>query len=89
MGAIDERATKCWSYLLAKEQKISEQDKEQVIRLLKHEIQRTAARLIKVRQSNALMYAKEQITVMADNDQDEDQVFWEKIADEFERQLST
>jgi len=68
-------------------QKISNADKEQVVRLLRHEIQRAAARLIKVRHSNALIYAKEQVNVMAESDRGEDQVYWEKIADEVENQL--
>lgn len=56
--------------------------------MLRHEIQRAAARLIKVRHSNALIYAKEQVNVMAESDRGEDQVYWEKIADEVENQLS-
>ncbi len=68
--------------------KISAQEIDQVVLLLKREIQRVAARLIKVRQNEALSYAKEQIDVIAESGEEEDQVYWEKIAAEVERQLN-
>ncbi len=67
---------------------ISEEEVERVGRLLKREIQRAAARLIKVRRGKALGYANEQIEVMNENGDEEDQVFGEKIAAEVEKQLS-
>ena len=67
---------------------ISEEEVERVGRLLKREIQRAAARLIKVRHGRALSYANGQIEVMSENGEEEDRVFWEKIAAEVEKQLS-
>ena len=74
--------------LVAMRETISEEEVERVARLLKREIQRAAARLIKVRHRRALSYANEQIEVMNENGDEEDQVFWEKIAAEVEKQLS-
>ena len=73
---------------MAMRETISEEEVECVARLLRREIQRAAARLIKVRHSRALSYANEQIEVMNENGDEEDQVFWEKIAAEVEKQLS-
>ena len=67
---------------------ISEDEVERVGRLLKREIQRAAARLIKVRHGKALSYANAKIEAMNENGDEEDQVFWEKIAAEVEKQLS-
>ncbi len=67
---------------------ITKKEAEQVSRLLRREIQRAAARLIKVRRGKALSHANAQIEVMNDNGDEEDQVFWEKIAAEVEKQLS-
>ncbi len=69
-------------------QVISEEEVERVSRLLKREIQRAAARLIKVRHAKALSYANEQVEVMTEHGDEEDLVFWEKIAAEVEKQLS-
>ncbi len=69
-------------------QAIPKQEVERVARLLKREIQRAATRLIKVRHGKALSYANEQIEVMNENGDEEDQVFWEKIAAEVEKQLA-
>ena len=74
--------------LVAMRETISEEEVERVARLLKREIQRAAARLIKVRHRRALNYANLQIEVMNENGDEEDQVFWEKIAAEVEKQLS-
>ena len=69
-------------------QEISKEEIESVSRLLKREIQRAAARLIKVRSKRALSYANAQIEVMSETGDEEDQVYWEKIAAEVEKQLS-
>ncbi len=62
---------------------ISEEEVECVARLLRREIQRAAARLIKVRHSRAFSYANEQIEVMNENGDEngdeEDQVFWKRL----------
>jgi len=68
-------------------QTASKDEAEQVSRMLRREIQRTAARLIKVRRSRALSYAKRQVEVMNENGLEEDGVYWEKIATEVENQL--
>ncbi len=73
---------------MAMRENISEEEIERVARLLKREIQRAAARLIKVRDGRALSYANAQIEVMSEHGEEEDQVFWEKIAAEVEKQLS-
>ena len=73
---------------MAMRETISEEEVERVARLLKREIQRAAARLIKVRHLRALSYANGQIEVMNENGDEEDPVFWEKIAAEVEKQLS-
>lgn len=67
---------------------VSEEEVERVARLLRREIQRAAARLIKVRDGKALSYANAQIEVMSETGDEEDQVFWEKIAAEIEKQLA-
>ena len=67
---------------------LSEEEVERVGRLLRREIQRAAARLIKVRHAKALSYANEKIAAMNETGDEEDQVYWEKIAAEFEKQLS-
>ncbi len=69
-------------------QVVSEEEVERVARLLKREIQRAAARLIKVRHGKALSYANEKIEAMGERGDEEDQVFWEKIAAEVEKQLT-
>ncbi len=70
-------------------QVISEEEEVgRAARLRRREIQRVAARLIKVRHDKALSYANEQIEMMSENGDEEDQVFWEKIAVEIEKQLS-
>ena len=69
-------------------QVVSEEEVERVGRLLKREIQRAAARLIKVRDGMALSYANAKIEVMSENGEEEDRVFWEKIAAEVEKQLA-
>jgi hypothetical protein len=69
-------------------QVVSEKEVERVARLLRREIQRVAARLIKVRDGKALSYANAQIELMSENGEEEDRVFWEEIAAEVEKQLS-
>ena len=73
---------------MAMGQVVSEEEIERVSRLLKREIQSAAARLIKVRHGKALSYANAQIEVMSENGEEEDLVFWEKIAAEVEKQLA-
>ena len=68
---------------------ISKKEAEQVTRLLRREIQRAAARLIKVRRGRALNHANEQVKLMEESGDEEDQVFWEKIAAEVEKQLKS
>ncbi len=72
---------------MAMGQAVSEKEVERVARLLRREIQRAAARLIKVRSGKALSYANAQIEMMSENGDEEDQVYWEKIVVEIEKQL--
>ena len=67
---------------------VSKEEVERVGRLLKREIQRAAARLIKERSGKALSFANAKIEMMSENGDEEDQVFWEKIAAEVDKQLS-
>jgi len=69
------------------ETEVSKEEADRVARLLRREIQRAAARLIKVRRANALSFANKQIEKMQENGLEEDGVYWEKIAAEVERQL--
>lgn len=55
--------------------KITDKETEDVKRLLRREIQRVAARLIKVRRGKALSHAQEQIEVMSEQGDEEDRVY--------------
>ena len=70
------------------EEKVHNEQTERILLLLKREIQHAAERLIKVRPSDALDYASRQAEYMSENDRPEDQVYWEKIGIEVEKQLS-
>ncbi len=72
---------------MATGQGISKKEAEQYTLLLRREIQRAAARLIKVHSLKALDHANQQVKEMQENGDEEDQVFWEKIAAEVEKQL--
>ncbi len=67
---------------------VHDEETERLLLLLKLEIQHAAERLIKVRPRDALEYANKQAEYMGENDRLEDQVYWEKIGIEVEKQKS-
>lgn len=67
---------------------VHDEETERLLLLLKREIQYAAERLIKVRPRDALEYANKQAEYMGENDRLEDQVYWEKIGIEVEKQKS-
>ncbi len=70
-------------------EKAHDKETERFLLLLKREIERAAARLIKVRPRDALKFANSQAVYMGENGRQEDQVYWEKIAIEVEKQKRT
>ncbi|MBC8339382.1 MAG: hypothetical protein ISR51_05860 [Rhodospirillales bacterium] len=68
------------------QEQVHSEETERVLLLLKREIQRAASRLIKVRPRDALRFANRQAEYMGENGRQEDQVYWEKIAAEVEKQ---
>ncbi|NQV83934.1 MAG: hypothetical protein HQ494_08955 [Rhodospirillales bacterium] len=68
------------------EEKIHDPETERFLLLLRREVQRAAERLIKVRPHDALKYAIRQAEFMGENERKEEQVYWEKISIEIEKQ---
>ena len=69
------------------EKKVHDAETKRFLLLLRREIEHAASRLLKVRPRDALQYASRQAEYMGINDRMEDQVYWEKIGVELDKQI--